>query len=115
MPLSQTERAAGRDFRRHMQNRLSELPEPDIRVPALIRHYRHECPGYRNGTSVSFDIAEQYVLSPEYPEHGVPAGRFAFIYHEGKCARCGLTARSDSAHRVVDPQERPPSGRVRQA
>lgn len=156
-PLTTPERSAGRYFRKQMEDRLSELPEPDIWVPALIRHYRHECPGYRDGTmGVSFDIAEQYILSPHYvvtgagevsqpddfdcwvscdpdceigpshcwlahePSHKqgwhghVPGGRFAFIYHEGRCARCGLTARSNQANRVVSTPDRSPSGKARQ-
>lgn len=113
MPVTAPERAAGRLFKAQMEEWLYNRPEPDIWVPALIRHYRHICPKYRDGTGVSFDIAEVYLTSPPYPEFGVPEGRFAFIFHEGRCSRCGLTARSNQQNRVVGVPERPPSGRAK--
>jgi hypothetical protein len=42
------------------------------------------------------------------PQHSVhvPAGRFGFLYRDGRCRRCGRTARSDRGRLVTS--DRPP-------
>lgn len=135
MSLTVSERAAGRKFRDSQQAALTvrnDEDPPDLIMPPLVRHVRHECPGYRYN-SVSFDFAEHYVFSPAYwvtadggvfeagrgeigkertfYAEAVGASRFAFVYHEGRCRRCTVTARSATG-RVVDPRERAPSQRA---
>jgi hypothetical protein len=114
MPLSPEEKAAGRAFRDEMQVALLRshtADPPDHVVPNFIALYRHACPR-RQGRSTALELKERYIPSPPYPDHGVPAGRFAFIYREGVCRGCGQTARS-KAGRLTLAEERPPlHGRV---
>ncbi len=120
---------------------LNAAQTPDENRPPFVRHIRHLCSGNQH-RSVSFDYAEVYILSPEmvvYSADGnpvgvalvddgagqswavpqehtkdvIPAGRFAFIYHEGRCADCSRTARSRALEgRVVDAWTRHPTGKV---
>ncbi len=114
MALTEIEKVAGRMFRDQAQARLTAVNEKDpatYDVPFFIALFRHRCPG-NNGKSMAIDLKEQYLQSPIYPEQDVPAGRFGYIYREGRCRACGQTARSRSG-RIVDGWERPPvSGRV---
>src|SRR5262249_11814592 len=135
--LTTAERAAGRWWRDLQLTELAALnaARPPMQSPSpFIRHIRHLCPG-NNGASISFDFAYTYVTSPrigvcycsvikpvpdellgKFPHEDcaggelVPAGRFAFVYREGRCALCDLTARSTTG-RVVDARERLPTGR----
>jgi hypothetical protein len=130
MALSSVEKRAGTAF---LEEEVAKLNAANVLLPPDIvvryfgpRHYRHECPA-RGGRSVSFDIREVYILSPQLwvcycssvleRPHGdcqgavkVEAGRFGFFYREGKCA-CDITARSLDGL-LVDAYERPPLGRV---
>lgn len=133
--LTHSEKAAGRWWKKQQQAELRDLNRaepPDAVVPLAVRHYRHECSGYRDA-SVSFDCVEVYVRSPrigvcycsviqevpdellgKFPHEDcaggvlVSAGRMAFYYKEGRCARCGMTARSTDG-RIVETSEREPS------
>ncbi len=108
--LSAAEKAAGRDFRDTAQGallRAFDLDPPDIAVPNFIAVYRHACPA-RGGRSTAIELRECYRISPAYPQHQVPAGRFGFIWRAGACRHCGATARS-RAGRLVDAHERPPA------
>lgn len=109
MSLSAAEKAAGRAFRDTAQadllNTFTADP-PTFTVPNFIALYRHNCP-QRGDRSTALELKEQYQLSPAYPEHGVPAGRFGFIWRFGACRHCGATARS-RAGRLVDAYARPP-------
>jgi hypothetical protein len=120
---------AARAFRFAQRGELSaknaEHP-PDLTVSVFVRQVRHACTA--RGGSVNLELREHYVTSPEWgildsvaveraqagvpaPASGmtvVPAGRFGFIFTEGHCPACGMTARSSSG-RLVDPQERPPA------
>jgi hypothetical protein len=95
-----------------------------------VRYVRHDC-ARQGGKSVSLELREHYAFSPEYwiGRDGqaiagdaplddpaatviwVPAKRFGWIWTEGRCAQCGMTARS-SAGRLVDPADRPPADRA---
>lgn len=112
--LSTEEKACGRFFRDQWQFTLAgrnETDPPRYLVPDFIGHFRHLCSA-RHGRSTALELKEIYVLSPIYPEHGVEAGRFGFIYREGRCRGCGQNARSGEG-RLVDGRQRPPiSGRV---
>lgn len=114
MSLTRQEKTAGRAFRDAAQAQLLasiEADPPDHLVPNFLAYYRHTCPA-REGRSTALELREVYVASPSYPEQGVAAGRFAFIYKQGSCRGCGQTARS-RAGRLVDAWERPPiAGRV---
>jgi hypothetical protein len=109
--LTHAERAAGRAWRSGqdaaLHNLNAVLPVNEHPLP-YVRHIRHLCPG-AGGRSVSFDYAEIYVTSPAL-EPDIPAGRFAYVYREGRCALCEHTARSLTG-RVVDGITRLPSGR----
>ena len=135
MSLTPAEKLAGRAFRDELVAWLEALNQSEPTVmqpPSVTRHVRHDCPA-RSGLSTSFEMKEIYVTSPVYnvcscgamiagdeagwhhPVSGcerfvVPAGRFALIYTEGKCA-CGMTGRSPEG-RLVDAWERPPMGRT---
>jgi len=132
--LTPNEKIAGRKFRDDAQAALTasfESAPPTYPAPNFLAHIRHECPG-RNDISTALELKEKYQLSPAYyvtdgtaievlddaiQDPGgelIPAGRFAFIYKEGKCKNkgCGHTARS-KAGRFVDAHDRPPvEGRV---
>lgn len=109
--LTTEEKTAGRAFRSTMELRLAAMPAPRYWAPTVISNYRHLCPA-RDGKSTALELHEIYVLSPIYAEHGVPAGRFAYLWREGRCRGCGHVARS-SVGRVVEAKKRPPlSGRV---
>jgi hypothetical protein len=135
--LTHAERSAGKWWRAQRDAELKRLnaEEPvNEHPPPVVRHIRHLCPGIA-GRSVSFDYAEAYVTSPrigvcycsvikpvpdellgKFPHEDcaggtlVPAGRFGYVYREGRCAGCGHTARSLTG-RVVDGIERLPTGR----
>lgn len=114
---------------------------PTYSVPNFIGIYRHACAG-RTNRSTALELKEIYLPSPAYQVSTrkgqidqvvredepfmpfiavplepyqltrIPAGRFGFIYREGRCRSCGDTARS-RAGRLIDGWERPPiSGRV---
>lgn len=99
-------------------------------VSVFIRHDRHDC-ARKGGKSVFLELKEHYAFSPVYvvadgvateqddPEvlaaisrdsgaQFVSSGRFGWIWTQGRCPACGLTARS-AAGRLVDPQIRPPA------
>ena len=100
--LSEAEKIAALSFRAEQQGALDKLNEekpPTLYPHVLIHHVRHEC---GTGRSVSFEMRERYILSPD--------GRFAWIYREGRCADCGTTGRS-RAGRLVYSLIREPAGR----
>jgi hypothetical protein len=112
--LTAVEKAAGKRFRvqaeLHLELRNTNDP-PTYEVPFFLGIYRHLCSA-RSGRSTGMELREQYLLSPIYPEENVPAGRFGFVFREGRCRACGQTARS-RVGRIVDGWERPPlTGRV---
>lgn len=82
--------------------------KPDITVSVLIRHYRHDC-AKQGGRSAALELREHYIFSPALS--AVPAGRFGFIFTQGRCAACGTTARSGDS-RLVDSAVRPPGPRA---
>lgn len=130
------EKAAGRAFRDCAQAALGKAfrtDPPTYEAPHFLGVYRHRCPA-RAGRSSALGLTEAYLRSPAYEVLGtngqpwiaveadrplvpdgppeevigrVPAGRFGFIYREGRCRGCGQTARS-KAGRLVDGWERPP-------
>lgn len=112
MALTGEEKVAGRRFRVTAQAVLAELSAanpPTYPVPVVLGVLRHACPS-RGGISTALVLREVYIPSPAY-DANVPAGRFAWIYREGRCAGCGQTARSEG--RLVDGWERAPiHGRV---
>jgi hypothetical protein len=132
MSLSPAERKAARAFRA-VQRAVLEQKTADIIVSVHVRHVRHDCPA-KGGKSVSLELREHYVFSPDYhvcdcgeiccraggsllecwncgPVPLVPAKRFGWIFTEGRCSACGMTARS-GAGRLADPAERPPAERA---
>jgi len=110
--LSTEEKAVGRVFRDAAQAELVqsfEIDPPDHTVPVVISVYRHACPR-RQGRSTALELKEIYLYSPAGGD--VPAGRFGFLYKQGRCRYCGASARSRLG-RLVDGYDRPPlSGRV---
>ena len=141
MGLTQVEKIAGRAFRDSAQAALTEslaTEPPFYKAPNFLSHWRHECPGNR-GISMAIALKERYVMSPAYlvdPDAGlavlyasvitetepiipkgwefIPAGRFGFVYKEGRCSAsgCARSVRSP-AGKVVDAYQRPPiEGRV---
>lgn len=111
--LTTEEKKAGRKFRDRAQAQLDALnvkEQPRFEVPTYLSVFRHLCPGKKN-TSASLDLMEVYWMSPEIDE--VPAGRFGFVFRRGRCQHCREVAMS-KVGRVVDAQERPPTGRFEQ-
>lgn len=105
--LSVEEKAAGRVFREAMQKRLTAsavADPPTYVVPNFIANFRHVCTAI-GGRSAAMELREMYVLSPA--RGPVPEGRFAFLWREGRCPRCGDTARSTTG-RIVLARDRPP-------
>jgi hypothetical protein len=112
MSLTHSEKQVGRQFKLDceaaLNQRNAEEP-PTYEVPFFLGIYRHLCSA-RNNRSTGLELKEQYWVSGDYP--GVPAGRFGFIFREGRCRACGQTARS-WVGRLVDGLDRPPiTGRV---
>lgn len=102
--LTPAEKAAGRAFRDRMQAAdAPQLAAADMVVPVYLAVLRHKCPG-RGDISTSLDLIEHYIRSPR--DGQVPAGRFAWIFRDGSCRRCGLTARTPG--RLVAADSRPP-------
>ncbi len=100
MSLTETELIAARAFRTAQRAVLQQKnagEPPDIIVSVFIRHYRHDC-AKQGGKSVSLELREHYVLSSDR--------RFGWIFTEGRCPGCGMTARSGTG-RLVDPEQRP--------
>jgi hypothetical protein len=136
MPLSAREKQAGRLFRDASQavlNGRNRADPPGVFVLPLWRVVRHECPA-AGAASIGITLREHYELSPEfrvvgrdlYPavpglREAVPAkvvaaaGRFAFIWKEGKCsgAECGLAVRTRTGRFVVTADRLAEHGRVR--
>lgn len=89
----------------------------------LREHYRYS-PAYlvgKQGDVIQFDGGDpgwsqevvdlQEEMGPRHlsvVEAVVPARRFGWIWTQGRCAACGMTALSKTG-RLVDPQVRPPS------
>jgi hypothetical protein len=113
--LTEKEKLVGRQFRDDCNAWLGEFNRtnpPTFDSPHFIGVFRHLCPA-RDGRSLAIELKEQYLFSPIYEEQEVPAGRFGFLYREGRCRACGQDARSHRG-RVVDAWERPPlKGHVR--
>ncbi len=114
MSFTDPERDAGRRFRKAAQARLASSFDddpPDFTVPDVIGQFRHPCPA-RGGVSTALELKENYTYSPACVDLDVPAGRFGFIFREGRCRHCAATARSRPG-RLVDGWTRPPTaGRV---
>lgn len=130
--MTEAEIAAARAFRTAQRAVLREKnasEPPGIIVSVFIHHYRHDC-AKQDGKSVSLELREHYVLSPRYlviGDEAVPAGpstntyvpalaaevpgkRFGWIFTEGRCPACTMTARSGTG-RLVDPETRPAARR----
>lgn len=114
MDLSDDEKKAGRRFRDDCTTQLitlNEVTPPTYDVPFFLAIFRHLCAA-RNKRSTGLELKERYWVSPIYPDENVPAGRFGYLFREGRCRACGQSARSRIG-RLVDGWERPPiSGRV---
>ena len=125
--LTEADLRAARAFRRFQRAALAASVPPGMTVSVFARQVRHPC-AKLGGRSVNLEMHEHYVLSPQYlvwktgaavpedwPEQAdgpleadIPAGRFGFIFTQGRCSACGMTARSGDS-RLVDPRIRPPS------
>lgn len=127
--LTPAEITAASEFRARQRELLGQLPAPDITVSVHVRQYRHECAA-RGGRSHFLELKEHYAFSPvlmicycgvagepsPYFPHDdcagktvtVPARRFGFIWTQGRCPACQVTARS-VAGRLVDVGLRPPA------
>lgn len=127
--MTPAELAAARAFRTVRREQLASLAA-DITVSVYIRNDRHDCAA-KGGKSVFLELREHYAYSPAYhacdcgevccpatahlvecgncgPAPILPEKRFGWIWTQGRCPACGLTARS-SAGRLVDPEVRPPA------
>lgn len=120
--LTAAERAAGRAWRAFSDGALAvwhDSEPPTYTVPDFLAVWRHECTGHRH-TSEAIVLREEYRLSPAYQVRDlrsgelieVPAGRFGYIYREGRCRTCGENALS-RVGRVVDAYRRPALGTKR--
>ena len=135
MPLSAGEKRAGRAFRDACQAVLdarNEKEPPGVLALPLWRVVRHECPA-AGGASIGITLRETCEPSPEYwacycggigtwswqfPHWDcdggkvvVAGGRFTWIWKEGKCPACGLTARTGHGHFIVTADRLPGYGR----
>lgn len=138
MGLTALEKQAGRAFRDVRQavlDALNEADPPGEFVLPLWRVVRHECPA-AGGASTGITLREVNEPSPAYlacycstvgqagPDfpHGdcdgakvvSAAGRFAFIWKEGKCsgAGCGLAVRTRTGRFAVTADRLPDHGRT---
>jgi hypothetical protein len=138
MPLTPTEKQAGRAFRDARQAVLdtrNEADPPGVFVLPLWRVVRHECLA-AGGASTGVTLREVYEESPEYlicycgvigeaawhfPHDNcdgakviAAAGQFAFTWKEGKCsgAGCGLAARTRRGRFVIAADRLPDHGRT---
>lgn len=104
---------------------------PTFEVPWTSSVFRHPCPESRiakhtgKPTSTALQLHERYVTIEELMDSGgvtdsemtgiirsAVGGDVAIVYREGRCTRCGSTARTKIG-RIVAPSERPPlEGRV---
>ena len=135
MSLTPAERRAGRLFRDAQAAVLATLNEtepPGILVTSVLHYVRHNCPS-RGGVSTALELKEHYELNPEYwvcycsvvepfvpyvfphrdCDGGKPVtepGRFGYIWKQGRCPACQLTARSRDGRFVIT-AERPPDTR----
>jgi hypothetical protein len=132
MSLTPAELAAARAFRGAQRAALAAL-DADITADVHARFVRHDC-ARRGGKSYALELREHYAFSPAYLVEGstvtpgedpdvlrgisrvaggefIEPGRFGWVWTQGKCPACGMTARS-SAGRLVDPAERPPAERA---
>jgi hypothetical protein len=129
--LSEADLRAARSFREAQRELLAAKDPADITVSVFVRQVRHAC-AKLDGRSVNLELREHYVLSPQYAIYGsadegwsvhpvspeamdvaadhvlLRAGQFGFIFTEGRCTACGMTARSGDS-RLVDPRIRPPA------
>jgi hypothetical protein len=111
--LSDVERSAGRAFKTECLRQLHALMDsdpPTYRTLPLLAVIRHSCPRRAN-TSTAITLKEIYQHCPDMQVHvdggvTVPAGRFGFLYKEGRCVHCRATVRSEG--RLVDGWHRPP-------
>lgn len=139
MSLEPEEKVAGRLFRVQQQQFLDDVnaDEPPTHwVPHVLALLRHRCPA-RDGRSTALELREVYIASDKivvesdggvhtalwwsawWPGRAsvvdtwiVQAGRFGFLYRDGRCRSCQQTARSQTG-RLVDGWDRPPlDGRV---
>jgi len=118
--LTPAEKQAGRLFRAAEEEVLTRSfleDPPTYTVLPVSGQYRHECPR-RQGRSTALSLHEVYVRSPQTDiaepdgKTTVPAGRFAFIFREGRCRFCGQIARSNRGRLVDASQRHPLLGRV---
>jgi len=91
---------------------LNREDPPTYDVPHYLGNFRHKCSGARN-ISKPIDLKELYIVDTE--ETVLTTGEtavLAVVARQGKCPKCGQTARSISPH-IVDSAVRPPlTGRV---
>jgi predicted Zn-ribbon and HTH transcriptional regulator len=95
-----------------MLAKLNTDEPPDHTPPPFLGSFRHRCPAQRN-VSKPIDLREKYLYpSTEMAATTNSTTPAALIYREGKCKKCGQTARSTSGT-VTNPDSRPPiEGRV---
>jgi hypothetical protein len=93
-------------------DKLNADDPPTYDVPHYLGNFRHKCAGARN-ISKPIDLKELYIQDDVETE--LTDGNkviLAVVAREGKCKKCGQSARSISPH-LVDSAERPPlTGRV---
>ena len=129
MTLTPDEKTAGRLFKAASQAVLDKLnaesPPESIRLAMVFwRVVRHVCPE-AGDASIGITLRERYAPSPEYRacycskidrtdiDRDFPhrdcdgskvvarAGLFAWIWKEGRCSGCGLTARTKAGRFVI--------------
>ena len=97
--LTEADLRAARAFRRFQRAALAASDPPGMTVSVFARQVRHPC-AKLDGRSVNLELHEHYAYSPDH--------RFGFIFTQGRCGACGMTARSGDS-RLVDPRIRPPA------
>jgi hypothetical protein len=124
--MHQSEVDALRDTAQAYLDEMNATDPADYDPMPLQALFRHPCKKARQshglagkGVSTAIDLKERYVPMTEVAENrGVTfpststGERVALVYREGKCKKCGQTARSSRARLVLTSSRPPVSGRV---
>lgn len=124
MPLTLTEKSAGKAFREQCQELLSGIPAAALCSP-FIPWYRHQCRDSETEGTWAMHLREHWWLSPQYqvpgewgqwksarPVETVREGLFAFVFRQGTCSRCRLRVRSGTGRLVLAEHVPPGKGAI---
>lgn len=112
------------DISRALQDHLDALNAenpPDIQVPPFLANTRHSCKKARQsahagkGVSTAMQLKERYVTLASLRPEAEGGDEYAILYREGRCKKCGTTARSEQGRTVLTAERPPIEGRVGRA